>query len=46
VATARDSRKLKIDMYVCEKRLHILAGRESRDLYFSMSIHDLFGRSC
>jgi hypothetical protein len=38
VATARDSRKLKMDMYVGEKRLCILAGRESRDLYFSMVI--------
>jgi hypothetical protein len=38
VATARDSRKLKIDIYVGEKRINISADRESKDLYFIMSI--------
>jgi hypothetical protein len=38
VATARDSKKLKINIYVGEKRINILADRESKDLYFIMSV--------
>jgi len=38
VATARDSRKLKINIYVGKKRINISADRESKDLYFIMSV--------